>query len=623
MTPRRDRRYPKPQSIGTMPGDEDLDEEQLLAREEAMKAEEALMADLRRKQAEMEATRQREAQNAKVARRRVQHQWLKIMRQAKADELLRDVEILSQAHDRTCDRKDAAIERLAREIDTAEEQHRASLRAHTAQLDALNNLQHRLVRHLDDEFRRNLRSLTQEFQNERASIDASHSRRRDDMHELIAAMEREHADATARAQNDFETAREEIKNRNGEDYNALRLTLETSVEALQAAMEDAHSEYVDETGSRAESFKDLAAKDASAAGTIEKRMRRIDRTQEQLAFLKAKAKATETEWKERNETLRKEKENMTRHYRELTRKMRESRDVERGRLHALVEASAEASKSVDAKIAKAEKILKLAEMARKLETEQEKINPFDVTNRPYAAAAPGAFQTDTERALAEAYARLEAAEGMDEIAQKAEAWAKEELARRNAEFEKANPGLLETRRAAEQEKENAKNAYGNESSAAEGTFEHGPGSMSSWGSMPQAPEAPVDEYEYMNRFFDRFNKVFLDTRAVDGERRRLAEENADLREVLKRYLDGVSVNDEVMRESLPGGTGNTLMVVNERTEVLRRQKARLETERAAEKEMAALRMQDTGNLRLEVTGRSDVTASSEIQEEVEVHVRSY
>jgi hypothetical protein len=147
--------------------------------------------------------------------------------------------------------------------------------------------------------------------------------------------------------------------------------------------------------------------------------------------------------------------------------------------------------------------------------------------------------------------------------------------------------------------------------------------MSSWGSMPQAPEAPVDEYEYMNRFFDRFNKVFLDTRAVDGERRRLAEENADLREVLKRYLDGVSVNDEVMRESLPGGTGNTLMVVNERTEVLRRQKARLETERAAEKEMAALRMQDTGNLRLEVTGRSDVTASSEIQEEVEVHVRSY
>ena len=152
-----------------------------------------------------------------------------------------------------------------------------------------------------------------------------------------------------------------------------------------------------------------------------------------------------------------------------------------------------------------------------------------------------------------------------------------------------------------------------------GTFEHGPGSLSSWGSLPAFPNEPVDEYEYMNRFFDRYNKVFLDTRAVDGERERLAEENADLRDVLKRYLDGVSVNDEIVRESLPGGQGNTLMVVNERAEVLRRQKARLERERAAEREMAALRMQDTA--RLEVTGRSDVQA--EEVREVEVMVRSY
>ena len=85
--------------------EEELDEEQLLAREEAMKAEEALMADLRRKAAEMDATRMREQQLSKVSRRRVQHHWLKIMRQVKAEELLRDVEVLSQAHDHLCDRR--------------------------------------------------------------------------------------------------------------------------------------------------------------------------------------------------------------------------------------------------------------------------------------------------------------------------------------------------------------------------------------------------------------------------------------------------------------------------------------------------------------------------------------
>ena len=62
--------------------------------------------------------------------------------------------------------------------------------------------------------------------------------------------------------------------------------------------------------------------------------------------------ATEAEWAERNETLRKEKESMQKHYRELTKKMKDSRATERSRLQALVEASAEASKAVDAKIAR-------------------------------------------------------------------------------------------------------------------------------------------------------------------------------------------------------------------------------------------------------------------------------
>ena len=212
-----------------------------------------------------------------------------------------------------------------------------------------------------------------------------------------------------------------------------------------------------------------------------------------------------------------------------------------------------------------------------------------------------------------AYARCEAAEGMAEIEAEAKAFAAAEVEKRAEEFKRTHPGLLAAAAAEKAEKEKDANE------GVAGTFEHGRGSLSSWGSLPAFPNEPVDEYEYMNRFFDRYNKVFLDTRAVDGERERLAEENADLRDVLKRYLDGVSVNDEIVRESLPGGQGNTLMVVNERTEVLRRQKARLERERAAEREMAALRMQDTA--RLEVTGRSDVQA--EEAREVEVMVRSY
>jgi hypothetical protein len=269
-----------------MPGDEDLDEEQLLAREEAMKAEEALMATF-------DASRLRWRRYGS-ARRRTRRSPGAACNTSGSRSCARPRRTSSCATSRSYRKrtiapatgKDAAIERLARELDTAEEQHRASLRAHTAQLDALDNLQHRLVRHLDDEFRRNLRSLTQEFQNERASIDASHSRR---TRRHARAHRRDGAGARGRHRTRAERLRDGARGDQEQERRGLqRLALDAGNVGGGASSSHGRRalEYVDETGSRAESFKELAAKDASAAGTIEKRMRRIDRTQEQLAFSK-------------------------------------------------------------------------------------------------------------------------------------------------------------------------------------------------------------------------------------------------------------------------------------------------------------------------------------------------
>jgi hypothetical protein len=41
------------------------------------------------------------------------------------------------------------------------------------------------------------------------------------------------------------------------------------------------------------------------------------------------------------------------------------------------------------------------------------------------------------------------------------------------------------------------------------------------------------------RFFKRYNTVLLDVAAVGKERSRLEQENADLRQLLKTFLDGI------------------------------------------------------------------------------------
>merc|ERR1712217_207798 len=66
----------------------------------------------------------------------------------------------------------------------------------------------------------------------------------------------------------------------------------------------------------------------------------------------------------------------------------------------------------------------------------------------------------------------------------------------------------------------------------------------------------IDEWTYLDQFFKRYNKVHLDHLAIQQEGQRLQKENVQLRSILKQFLDGVSVNEDVLSQP------NPLLVVN-------------------------------------------------------------
>ena len=69
------------------------------------------------------------------------------------------------------------------------------------------------------------------------------------------------------------------------------------------------------------------------------------------------------------------------------------------------------------------------------------------------------------------------------------------------------------------------------------------------------------DYASLENFWKRYNKVLLDKVAMDKERASLVTENQQLRMLLKEYLDGISVNDEVITKA------NPLLIVNNNTNV--------------------------------------------------------
>ena len=93
--------------------------------------------------------RERQAQEeaySRVNRLKIMNQWRKLMRLVKVEDLRKEIEIISQNHEREVDRKDAIIQMLDRDLEDSEEQYQTALRAHLRIVDKLIDLHNSRLR---------------------------------------------------------------------------------------------------------------------------------------------------------------------------------------------------------------------------------------------------------------------------------------------------------------------------------------------------------------------------------------------------------------------------------------------------------------------------------------------
>ncbi|NXT48485.1 DRC2 protein, partial [Pluvianellus socialis] len=74
-------------------------------------------------------------------------------------------------------------------------------------------------------------------------------------------------------------------------------------------------------------------------------------------------------------------------------------------------------------------------------------------------------------------------------------------------------------------------------------------------ALVETPTEPlaqaVQDYVGLERFWQRFNKVKLEEQVLERERVALSQRNGHLRELLRQYLAGISVSQEVLGQPNP------------------------------------------------------------------------
>ncbi|CAK4611362.1 unnamed protein product [Aphanomyces euteiches] len=455
------------------------------------------------KKAQLKEFMDKEQKISKMNKLKIQNHWRKIMRLVKVEALRKEVEIKSQNHERDVDRKDAIIQMLDRDLEEAEEQFQMALRSHLLNVDQLIDLQDGRLLGLEEEFEKDLHALEREFTIEKEKINKQHAMEKNELLNIMRAVETQEREREAEARQEHEQLREEIRNKNLEDINVLRITLDSNIEELEQHFETAHLNYLQNTDQRTQDFKYLTAKDQELSKDIEIKIRKIERLQANLTHWRTKIAQNVRECTERNKALEEEKAQIASHFQQLKGKMNRMRDEHKKRLTELSLDARETMRKLTDQQQLAERILKLGELARKLETEREQVLPF------YHSSIEDETQAN------------------DEV---------------NALKQEANLGMCSASLAVPQDA-NAQHHLKLPLVQPHGETHTG---------------EPVTEWEYLDLFWKRYNKALLDSMAIQTEKERLEKENRELQAVLKQYLDGISVNEQVM------SSVNPLLVVNGR-----------------------------------------------------------
>ena len=141
--------------------------------------------------AELRRRMEDEAKISKVNSLKITNQWRKIMRIAKAEALKKDIEILSQNHERDVDRKDAILQMLDRDLEEAEDQYQMALRTHLVNLDTLIKLHDSRLYALERNFHQELRTLQADFNKEKGIIVSKFKQEKKELGAIIDAIEQE------------------------------------------------------------------------------------------------------------------------------------------------------------------------------------------------------------------------------------------------------------------------------------------------------------------------------------------------------------------------------------------------------------------------------------------------
>ncbi|XP_044022644.1 dynein regulatory complex subunit 2 [Siniperca chuatsi] len=313
---------------------------------------------------------QKEQKNTAVNLLKLNDSWRAILRQTRAAELRKDITVLSQTFERHLDGLDSVIQNLQRDLQEAERQSARVRRLHLQHMESLWAHQDKRLKFVQQHWEECLQHLSSRFSSERKQLLAHTQRQRADLEDATFTVEQQHEVMMTEIHRLYEesialyeSAHEERK---------VGLVLEDTEKMKEMSLQK--QEALELCGRETQVLSTLLSTHRRFIQMTDADMKKVKRLQDIVIQLREKMNSSETQNQSVQQDLTAARNQVNQRTRKLRDQLTQAHTAARKQLTDLTVQSNNAAKKLQAVIAKGERVLRVAEMCRKLESEQKEVS---------------------------------------------------------------------------------------------------------------------------------------------------------------------------------------------------------------------------------------------------------
>ncbi|GMI56192.1 hypothetical protein TeGR_g5314, partial [Tetraparma gracilis] len=252
----------------------------------------------------------------------VEMRWAELLDQAMPQELQKEIEQQKGACVDIIRSKDDLIRDFQQQLKSKDEEYVKALKQQSDDVEDMLSKMHNEFKDLQEEYEVELESIEGAFMAERDELLASNKGEIDGLFEKRRAMELAYMDAKQKREEQYQRELDELVVKDAEEYNKLKIRLETDIQVLEQQLEEMRATYQLNTEKLEYNFRVLSERDTENTSTLQKQKKKLTKIKDDLSRVVLKYHEFDARDKKKNEELSEDYRRITKQYKDLQSKFR-------------------------------------------------------------------------------------------------------------------------------------------------------------------------------------------------------------------------------------------------------------------------------------------------------------